>query len=63
MTTEAMQGHPTRAMKMVTATVAGHRYEIPEMWLLGASAGGMRLEQALRYWHEQELAQLAFNAD
>lgn len=47
----------TKPLRMVTAKVDGRTYQIPEMWLIGASTH-MTLEQAVRHWHEQALAEM-----
>ncbi len=34
-----------------------HSYEIPEMWLVGATSNGVGYPEAVRCWHEQALLQ------
>ena len=42
--------------RFILATVDGLAYEIPEMWLVGASRS-MKVAEAIQYWHAQ--AQMA----
>jgi hypothetical protein len=41
-----------QGQRVVTATVDGVRYQIPEAWLMGACATRTP-EEALHVWHEQ----------
>jgi hypothetical protein len=47
--------------RTVTATVEGQRYEIPEMWLAGATRT-RTYPEALQQWHEQAVAEAEFQA-
>lgn len=41
--------------RVVTATIDGKTYLIPEMWLVGFTHGGRRsVAEAVQHWHEQE---------
>jgi hypothetical protein len=48
--------------RIVTATVDGCRYQIPEIWLMGMCRDGSRTpEDAVGYWHQQSRMESAFN--
>ena len=38
--------------RMISATIEGQTYQIPSMWLCGATRN-RTLRQALQVWHEQ----------
>lgn len=41
-------------MRVVTVKFEGRTYQIPDIWLAGASRR-MGVNGAVRHWHEQEL--------
>jgi hypothetical protein len=47
--------------RVVIATVEGKTYEIPAMWLVGATRTFGALG-AVRQWHDQAVMEAAFNA-
>ncbi len=47
--------------RTVTATVQGHQYVIPALWLVGATHGGLTVADAIQVWHEQAQREIAFN--
>lgn len=52
-----------RPTRYLDVTYEGREYRIPEMWLAGfCQRTGYTVQQALRWWHEQELADEAGSA-
>ena len=61
--------HPNRkapmSARIVTATVEGQKYQIPEMWLVGITSRRhepMTYPEALNHWHQQAQMEREFNA-
>jgi hypothetical protein len=48
--------------RTMTATVEGRKYQIPEMWLVGASRTFGGYAGAIRQWVEQAQMEAEFNA-